>query len=165
MTDNSANAHERDSWKLFFTFLKITVYSCIVPMGFLPWKIRVAFPGESQLRQSRATQPTVHGGCFIVSIIHRTLTWTTGSLTCAQMLMHAIVHGGVRTLKESLHWKLTLGEKSFAAPGNRTCFSGVPVRRSTNLATSLLLSIVSIAVQFWVPLPFPLRPLTCRHAL
>ena len=27
-------------------------------MGFLPWEIRVAFPGESQLRQSRATQPT-----------------------------------------------------------------------------------------------------------
>ena len=55
------------------------------------------FPGESQLRQSRATQPTVHAGCFRVSIIHRTLTWTTGSLTCAQMLMHAIAHGGVRT--------------------------------------------------------------------
>ena len=28
-----------------------------------------------------------------VSIVHRTLTWTTGSLTCAQMLMHAIAHG------------------------------------------------------------------------
>ena len=33
-------------------------------MGFLPWEIRVAFPGESQLRQSRATHPTVHAGCF-----------------------------------------------------------------------------------------------------
>ena len=54
-------------------------------MGFLPWEIPVAFPGESQLRQSRATQPTVHAGCFSVSIIHRTLTWTTGSLMCAQM--------------------------------------------------------------------------------
>ena len=38
----------------------------IVPMGFLPWEIRVAFPGERQLRQSRATQPTVHAGCFLV---------------------------------------------------------------------------------------------------
>ena len=56
-------------------------------MEFLPWEIRVAFPGESQLRQSRATQPTVHAGCYSVSIIHRTLTWTTGSLTCAQMLI------------------------------------------------------------------------------
>ena len=37
--------------------------------GIFPWEIRVAFPGESQLRQRRATQPTVHAGCFSVSII------------------------------------------------------------------------------------------------
>ena len=40
---------------------------------FLPWGIRVAFPGERQLRQSRATQPTqptVHAWCFSVSIIY-----------------------------------------------------------------------------------------------
>ena len=30
-----------------FTFI---FYSCIVPMRFLSWEIRVAFPGESQLR-------------------------------------------------------------------------------------------------------------------
>ena len=62
-----------------------TFFNCIVPMEFLPWKIQVAFPRESQLRQSRATQPTVHHGCSSVSIIHRTQTWTTGSLTGAQM--------------------------------------------------------------------------------
>ena len=45
----------------------------------------------------RATQPMVHAGCFSVSIIHQTLTWTTGFLTCTQMLMHAIAHGGVWT--------------------------------------------------------------------
>ena len=56
-------------------------------------------PGQSQLRRSRATQPTVHAGCFIVSIIHRPLTWTTGSLTCTQILMHATDHAGVRTQK------------------------------------------------------------------
>ena len=78
---------------LFFFFFK----KCIVPMGFIPWEIRVAFSGESKLQQSRATQPTVHAGCISVSIIHRTLTWTTGSLTCAQMLIHAIAHGDVRT--------------------------------------------------------------------
>ena len=66
-------------------------------MGFLPWEIWVAFPRESQLRQNRATQPTVHAGCFSVSIIHQTLTWTTGSLTCAQMLMHVIAYGVVWT--------------------------------------------------------------------
>ena len=39
-------------------------------MGFLPREIRVAFPGESQLRQSRATQPTMHAGCF--ECVHNT---------------------------------------------------------------------------------------------
>ena len=40
-------------------------------------KFRSFSLGESQLRQSYATQPTVRAGCFSVSIIHRTLTWTT----------------------------------------------------------------------------------------
>ena len=44
-----------------------------------------------------ARERRVHSGCFSFSLIHRTLIWTTGSLTCAQMLMHAIAHGGVRT--------------------------------------------------------------------
>ena len=39
---------------------------------------------------------------FSVSTIHRTLAWTTGSLTCAQMLIHAIAHVGCRdTVRES----------------------------------------------------------------
>ena len=81
----------------FFLLLLFLFYNCIDPLKFIPWEIRVAFPGESLLRQSRATQSTMHAGCFGVSIIHRTLTWTTGSLTCAQILMHAIAHGGIRT--------------------------------------------------------------------
>ena len=71
--------------------------NCIVPLGFLPWEIQVAFRRESQLEQSRATQLTEHAGCFSVSIIHLSLTRTTGSLTCARMLTHAIAHRGVRT--------------------------------------------------------------------
>ena len=55
------------------------------------------FPQGSQLRQSRATHPTVHTVCFRVSVILGTLTWTTGSLTYAQMSKYAIAHGGVRT--------------------------------------------------------------------
>ena len=54
--------------------------------------------------------------CLGVSKIHRTLTGTTGSLTCAQMLMHTFARGGVRSPSESLHWKLGLGEKSLAVP-------------------------------------------------
>ena len=72
-------------------------YNCIVPLGFFQRKIRVAFPGESQLRQSRATQPTVRVECFNVFIIPRTLTWTTGSSACAHMFMYAIAHLGLRT--------------------------------------------------------------------
>ena len=85
---------EKRERKIFVVVVP-SFYTCFVPMGFLPWKIRVAFPGESQVRQSPATKPTVHAGCFSVSIIHLTLTWITGSLTCAQMLMHAIADGGV----------------------------------------------------------------------
>ena len=70
----------RYGFEYFFKILFIyTFYNCIVPVGFLPWKIRVVFPGERQLRQSRAAQPTVHAGCFSVSIICWTLTWTRGS--------------------------------------------------------------------------------------
>ena len=36
-------------------------------------------------------------GVLSVSIIHRTLIWTTGSLMCEQMLVHAIARGGLRT--------------------------------------------------------------------
>ena len=65
----------------FFYFLQQYCSSGIFPEG----KFGLPPPGESQLRQSRATQPTVHAGCFCVYIIHRILTWTTGSLTCGQM--------------------------------------------------------------------------------
>ena len=33
-------------------------------MGLLPWEILIAFPGECQLRQNRATQPTLHSEVF-----------------------------------------------------------------------------------------------------
>ena len=75
-------AEIRRTEPLLFQNLLLQLYC---QMGFLPWEIRVAFLWESKLRQCRATQPTVHAGCFIVSIINRTLTWTTGSLTCTHM--------------------------------------------------------------------------------
>ena len=53
----------------FFSFIYFILYNCFVPLVFLPWEIRVAFPGESQPRQSGTTHPTVHAGCFSVSII------------------------------------------------------------------------------------------------
>ena len=99
-------------------------------MGFLSWEIQVVFPRECN---SQATQPTVHARCLSVFIIRRALTWTTGSLTCAQILMHAIADGGCSdTVSECAVKKLILGEKSFAAPEIRTYVSGVPIRRFTN---------------------------------
>ena len=76
----------------------------------------------------------VCAGYVCVAIIHWTLTWTKGSLSCTQMLMQAIAHGGALTLKESLHWKLTLGRKFLAASGNWTCVSGVMVQCSNQLS-------------------------------
>ena len=96
-------------------------------MRFIPWEIRVAFSGESQLRESRATQPTAHAGCFSVSIIHQTLTRTTGSLTCRQMLMHVIAHRDVRPHVREFALKVALGEKLFTALGNQTCLIGITV--------------------------------------
>ena len=54
------------------------------------------FPQGKQ-QQSRTTQLLLHAWCFSVSITYRTLTWTTGSLTCAPMLLHVITHMDVRT--------------------------------------------------------------------
>ena len=82
----------------FFPFFFFSSNKCIVPLGFLPREIRVAFCGESQLRQSRTTQPTVHARCCaVLPQSDELLTGTTGSLTCALMLMHAIAHGGAQT--------------------------------------------------------------------
>ena len=119
---------------IHLTFLKLftTVFS---QWDFSSGKFRLPSPGKASC-DSHATQPMVHAGCFGVSIIHQTLTWTLGLLTFAQMIMHMIAHGGVRTKWESLHWKMTLGEKSLAVPGNRTCVSDLMIRCSTIWATS-----------------------------
>ena len=47
-------------------------------------KFGLPSPGKASC-DSHATQPTVHAGCFSVSLINHTPTWTTGPLTCAQM--------------------------------------------------------------------------------
>ena len=78
----------------FFLLLHFTLLFFLL-FTFSPMGNTGCFLGESLLRQSCTTQPTVHAGCFSVFIIHRTLTWTKGSLTRAQMLMHAICTQGV----------------------------------------------------------------------
>ena len=58
--------------------LDLFYFNLIVPLGFLSGENWVAFLGESELQQSHATQHMVHAGCFTISIIDRTMTWTTG---------------------------------------------------------------------------------------
>ena len=125
--------------------------SCIVALGFLPWEYRVAFPGESQVRQSSATQTTVHAGCVSVSIIHRTLTWTTGSLTCAQMLVHAIAHGGVRTHVRESAQKVEFGRKILCRTGESNLRQRCAGPALYHLSYSLdLLGRMGIKNQLWI---------------
>ena len=53
----------------------------------------------------------VRAGNVCVAIIHRTLTWTTGSLSCARMLMHTTAHRGVRTHVRESALKVICGRK------------------------------------------------------
>ena len=74
-----------------YLFIYLQLYC---PIGISPIGNSGHFPHG---KLAATVQPTVHAGCYSVSIIHRTLTWTTGSLTCAQTLMHAFAHGGVQS--------------------------------------------------------------------
>ena len=78
-----------DSWAVI---LLVFFHNCIIPLGFLLLSL-----GKASC-DSPTAQPTVHAGCFSVSIIHQTLTWTPVCLTCAQTLMHAVARGCVWTL-------------------------------------------------------------------
>ena len=84
----------------FFCLLFTTVMS---QWDFSNGKFRLPSPGKSSCNRVALPNLECVLGVFSVSIAHRTLTWTIGSLSCAQMLMHAIAHGVVRTPKESLH--------------------------------------------------------------
>ena len=49
-------------------------------------------------RAATESRYSTYGACLVfISIINRPLIWTTCSLTCAQMLMHAIARGCLRT--------------------------------------------------------------------
>ena len=86
------------------------VFNSIVPLGFLPLKIEWLSPGEASCNRV-ALSPPSYAECFSVSIIHRTLTLTTKSFTCVQMLMHAIAHGSVGTPREKSALKADSGRK------------------------------------------------------
>ena len=68
----------------FFFFFYILFTTVLFQQDFSRGKFGLPSPGKASC-SSRATQPMVYAGCFRVSIIHQTLTWTVGSSTCAQM--------------------------------------------------------------------------------
>ena len=80
----------------FLKFLHCFILQLYCPIGISHMGNLVALPRESQLWQNHATQPTLHAASFSVSIIHQTLTWTKGSFTCTQMLMHPFAHRGCK---------------------------------------------------------------------
>ena len=92
----------------FFFFKKKFFLQLYCPNGISPMENSGRFPrGKPAATESR--YPT-YCACW-VSIIQRTLTWTTGSLTCAQMLMHAIAHWDVRTHVSESALKVDSGRK------------------------------------------------------
>ena len=77
-------------------------------MRIFPRETQAAFPKESQLQQCCATQPELIIKCmlgsFHVSVIHQTLTWTIGSLTCVRDHSCVCVYTwGLGTQTESRH--------------------------------------------------------------
>ena len=102
-------------------------YNCIVPMGFPQWEIWAAFLRESQLQQSCYL---TYSACWVfsVSVIYQTLTWTKGSLTCTQILMHVIAHWGVRghrrrACAESWLWEKNPLPHLGIEPASAACWS------------------------------------------
>ena len=91
-------------WVFFFTIVLSHWNFSHGKFGFLSQE-------KASFRKSRTTHPTVHAECFSVSMIYQTLTWTTGSLTCAQTLMHAIAHGGVQTHVRESALRVDCGRK------------------------------------------------------
>ena len=68
-TNKQTNKQTKKRLLLLFTF-----YNCIVPMGFLPWEIQVAFPWGKPAATVSGYPSMMNAGCFNVSIIHQSLT-------------------------------------------------------------------------------------------
>ena len=86
------------------------IFKTVFPhRDFLHEKFRLHFPGKGSCDRVALPNLRYMLQCFSVFVILRTLTWTTGSLTCAQMLMYAM-HTGMhrhhkRVCPESWLWE------------------------------------------------------------
>ena len=113
------------------------------PKGIFTMGNSVRFPqGKTAATESRnptSSNYSVHDGVFRVSIIHRTLTWTTGSLTCVHDHVYACVHthGGLAPPTANQHTifdseKLTFFSFLVLQTGFEPRSFGSRVGRSTN---------------------------------
>ena len=93
---------------LFFFNVKTTVLS---HWDFLHEKFGLLSPGKANCDRSALPNRRCMPDVFNVSTIRRTLIWTKGSLSCAQILMHVIAHRGVRTHVRESAAKVDSGRK------------------------------------------------------
>ena len=100
----------------FIYFSEMNLYNCITVLSqwdFSYGKFGLLSLGKASCDRVALPKLQCMLGVLSVSIIHRTLTRTTGSLACGQMLMHAIAHGDVRThVRESTLKGDSGGEKN-----------------------------------------------------
>ena len=82
-------------------FLKIDIHF-IIPFG----KFGPRYLGKAAAAARAALVLQVHAGSFPVSVIHRTLTWTTGSVSCVRDHSYVCVNtrGLGHTDGESAHF-------------------------------------------------------------
>ena len=97
----------------FFFYFILYLFTLCCPDGelFLPqWEIRVALsqgkPAATESRYPTLMNYKVRVGSVRVSLLHRTVTWTTGSLTYARDHFR----GGLGTLTASHHITFLTGE-------------------------------------------------------
>ena len=93
---------------LFFIFI---FYKCMSPWDFSRGKFGLLSPGKVSCNRVALPNLLCVLGVLVFFMIYRTLSWTTGSLTRAQTLMHTIENGGVRTHVRESALKVDCGRK------------------------------------------------------
>ena len=91
-----------------YTFLALMMLPLFIYIVFLSLSEnsgRLTWVRLQQPQEQRYPFLQVHVGSFCVSVIHRTLTWTTGHLTCVCGRSYACgyTHGGLGTPTTSQH--------------------------------------------------------------
>ena len=121
--------------KLYYYYFVYTSLSLSGNSGRLTW-VRLQQPQEQ-----RYPVLQVHTGSFRVSVIHRTLTWTTGSITSVHDHSYACVYtlglGTPTTSQQNIFDSEELSQMFLvllARPGFEPRVFGSRVRRSTNWA-------------------------------